>query len=187
MRLRLRADVPVGVMLSGGIDSGLVTALTAQVTAVPVSTFSVGFEEESHDELPYARMVAERYSTRHHEIVLRPQLVDVLPKLVRHYNEPFADSSAIPTYYVCQALRGQVTVALSGDGGDESFAGYGRYADMLAWSRLDALPLPLRRCWPRRCRGWRGCAYSNRTPRLSRGLRMVGGTTAERYLQHVPS
>jgi asparagine synthase (glutamine-hydrolysing) len=186
VRLRLRADVPVGVMLSGGIDSGMVTALTAQATAAPVSTFSVGFEEESHDELPYARMVAQRYGTRHHEIVLRPQLVDVLPRLVRHYNEPFADSSAIPTYYVCQALREEVTVALSGDGGDESFAGYGRYADVLAWSRLDALPLPLRRSLAVPVQGVAGMLpYSNRTARMSRGLRMVGGTTAERYLQQV--
>jgi asparagine synthase (glutamine-hydrolysing) len=131
-------------------------------------------------------MVAERYGTRHHEIVLRPQLVDVLPKLVRYYNEPFADSSAIPTYYVCQALRAQVTVALSGDGGDESFAGYGRYSDVLAWSRLDALPLPLRRSLAAPVQELAGMLpYSNRTARLSRGLRMVGGTPAERYLQQV--
>jgi asparagine synthase (glutamine-hydrolysing) len=99
----------------------------------PVKTFSIGFEEEDYNELKYARVIAERYETDHHEFIVKPDAVDILPKLIWHYNEPFADSSAIPTYYVSKMTRDYVTVALNGDGGDESFAGYERYlADKLA-------------------------------------------------------
>ncbi|MBW2651733.1 MAG: asparagine synthase (glutamine-hydrolyzing) [Deltaproteobacteria bacterium] len=133
VRIRLRSDVPLGAFLSGGIDSSLVVAVMSGLMNQPVKTFSIGFEEESYDETKYARIIAEKYKTDHHEFVVKPDAIDILPKLVWHYNEPFADSSAIPTYYVSKMTRDYVTVALNGDGGDESFAGYERYlADKLA-------------------------------------------------------
>ncbi|HJT79238.1 MAG TPA: asparagine synthase (glutamine-hydrolyzing), partial [Gemmataceae bacterium] len=127
VRLRLIADVPLGALLSGGIDSGLVVALMSRLCNRPVQTFSVGFDERDFDELPYARAVARRWGAEHHELVVRPDALEVLPTLVRHYGEPFADSSAVPTYYVAKLTRQHVKVALTGDGGDESFAGYERY------------------------------------------------------------
>jgi len=133
VRLRLIADVPLGVLLSGGVDSSLITALVSRLSSRPVKTFSIGFREDEFDELPYARLVARRYGTDHHELVVEPKALDVLPTLVRHYGEPYADSSAIPSYYVARLTRQNVTVALNGDGGDESFAGYERYlASMVA-------------------------------------------------------
>ena len=133
VKVRLRSDVPLGAFLSGGIDSSLVVAVMSGLMNQPVKTFSIGFKEEQYDETPFARMIAEKYGTEHHEFVVEPNAIDVLPKLVWYYNEPFADSSAIPTYYVSRMTREHVTVALNGDGGDESFAGYERYlADKLA-------------------------------------------------------
>jgi asparagine synthase (glutamine-hydrolysing) len=133
VKIRLRSDVPLGAFLSGGIDSSLVVAMMSRLMNQPVKTFSIGFEEEAYDELPYARRIAEKYETDHHEFTVKPDAVAILPKIVWHYNEPFADSSAIPTYYVSKMTRDFVTVALNGDGGDESFAGYERYlADKLA-------------------------------------------------------
>lgn len=126
-RLRLISDVPLGAFLSGGIDSSLIVALMSRLSDRPVKTFSIGFEEEDWSELPYARMVAERYQTDHQEFVVKPDAIRVLPKLIYHFDEPFGDSSAIPTYYLSEMTRKHVTVALNGDGGDESFAGYDRY------------------------------------------------------------
>ncbi|MCP4594314.1 MAG: asparagine synthase (glutamine-hydrolyzing) [bacterium] len=125
--LRLRSDVPVGVFLSGGLDSGLVTALAAQASADPLTTITVGFEDAAHDERPLARRVAEQYGTRHQEVLVKPDLEDVLPKIAAAYDQPFADSSAIPSYYAAQAAREHVKVVLNGDGGDEVFCGYRRY------------------------------------------------------------
>jgi asparagine synthase (glutamine-hydrolysing) len=144
-RLRLISDVPLGAFLSGGIDSSAIVALMAGLMDTPVKTFSIGFDEKEYDELPYARMVAQRYGTDHHEFVVRPDAVEIFPKLVWHYNEPFADASAIPTYYLSEMARRYVTVALNGDAGDENFAGYRRYIPTSHAQRFDRLPLPLRR------------------------------------------
>jgi asparagine synthase (glutamine-hydrolysing) len=146
VRAHLVADVPVGVLLSGGVDSAGLTALAAGEEGEAVRTFSIGFEESSFDELEKARLVAERYRTDHHELVLRPDAVELLPKLVEAFDEPFGDSSAVPTYLVSQLAAGEVKVALSGEGGDELFGGYYTYvADLLAprFGRLAALAAPL--------------------------------------------
>jgi asparagine synthase (glutamine-hydrolysing) len=137
VRLRLESDVPLGVFLSGGIDSSAVVASMREVTSGRIATFSVGFGRAapSYDELPYARAVARRFETDHHEEILEPDVQSVLPSLVRAFDEPFADSSAIPTYVVAQATARHVKVALSGIGGDETFGGYPRYLGL----RLSAL------------------------------------------------
>lgn len=145
VRIRLMSDVPLGVLLSGGVDSASVVAAMARVSNRTVKTFTIGFEEEAYDERTYARMVAERYGTEHHEYVVKPDAVAVLPKLVWHYGEPYADSSAVPTFYVAELARRHVTVVLNGDGGDEDFLGYPRYVGCRAGAWVEALPRPLRR------------------------------------------
>jgi len=138
VRSHMVSDVPIGAFLSGGVDSSTVVALMAQASAAPIRTFSIGFDEADFDELRFARQVATRYGTDHYELVVKPSALEVLPKLAWHFDEPFADSSAIPTYYVSKITREHVTVALSGDGGDENFAGYRRYARAVALhERLD--------------------------------------------------
>jgi asparagine synthase (glutamine-hydrolysing) len=127
VRLRLRSDVPVGAFLSGGIDSGVITALAAEYAPGQLITVTVGFEDAGFDERPLARQVAQRYSTDHHEIVIRPEVARDLPVIADTYDQPFADSSAVPSFYVAQAAREFVKVALNGDGGDELLAGYRRY------------------------------------------------------------
>jgi asparagine synthase (glutamine-hydrolysing) len=138
--------VPVGVLLSGGIDSSALTAFAAGASAEPVRTFSIGFEEQSFNELEKARLVAQRYATDHHELVLRPNAVELLPRIVEAFDEPFADTSALPTYLVSQLAREHVKVVLSGEGGDELFGGYYTYvADTLApkLARVARLARPL--------------------------------------------
>jgi asparagine synthase (glutamine-hydrolysing) len=169
VRKRTIADVPIGAFLSGGTDSGLVVALLADVCPEPIRTFSVGFRPEVLSELPEARRVAARYRTQHTEIIVEPSVVDALPPLLEYFGEPFADSSALPTYYVCKAIAGQVKVALSGDGGDELFGGYHEYA----WARQAdeyLAAVPRNAVW-RRSRvlanrtlhrlGWRGTNYGH--------------------------
>jgi asparagine synthase (glutamine-hydrolysing) len=145
VRRRLVADVPLGAHLSGGIDSSAVVAAMAQEAAGPVKTFSIGFDHKSFDELPAARRVAEHFSTEHHEFTVQPDAIEMLPRVIRHYGEPFADPSAIPSFYLSALTREHVTVALNGDGGDESFAGYYSYFYNTFASRLDRLPLWMRR------------------------------------------
>ena len=133
VRAHLLADVPVGVLLSGGVDSSVLTALAAGVSPYRVSTFSIGFRERSFNELQLARRVAERFGTDHHELVVSPHVSELLPKLVAAFDEPFADSSAVPTYLVSELAAQHVKVVLSGEGGDELFGGYETYAaDQLA-------------------------------------------------------
>ncbi|MDD5449050.1 MAG: asparagine synthase (glutamine-hydrolyzing) [Candidatus Omnitrophica bacterium] len=126
-RARLVSDVPLGAFLSGGIDSSAVVYMMSKIGAGRVKTFSIGFEEQSHSELKYAGLVARHFGTEHHEYIVRPRAIEVLPKLVWHYNEPYADSSALPSYYVAKMTRQEVKVALNGDGGDEDFGGYERF------------------------------------------------------------
>jgi asparagine synthase (glutamine-hydrolysing) len=140
VRLRLISDVPLGAFLSGGVDSSSIVAMMARIGSGPVKTFSIGFTSKQYDETRYARMVAERYATDHEELIVEPDAVAVLPKLVWHYGEPFADPSAVPTYYVSEMARRKVTVALNGDGGDEAFFGYRRYQAMGYLAQLDRMP-----------------------------------------------
>jgi asparagine synthase (glutamine-hydrolysing) len=145
VRIRLMSDVPLGAFLSGGVDSSVVVALMCRVSPSKVKTYSIGFEEAEFSELEHARRVARHLGTEHTEFVVRPQALELLPRLVRQMDEPFADASMIPTYYVAEMARRHVTVALSGDGGDETFGGYLNYAWARGYARLDAIPAPLRR------------------------------------------
>lgn len=145
VRLRLQSDVPLGAFLSGGVDSSIVVALMQRLTKERVKTFSIGFPVAEYDESGYARQVAEHLGTDHHEFRVDPDGVEALERLVWFYDEPLADSSAIPTYYVSQLTRQHVTVALSGDGGDELFAGYTRYQAVRLGSWFDRLPQALRK------------------------------------------
>jgi asparagine synthase (glutamine-hydrolysing) len=139
VRKRLVADVPLGALLSGGIDSSLVVALMAQASPEAVRTFTVGFADEAYDERPYAQAVAERFGTRHTEVVLEPDAAETLPRLAAAFDEPLGDEAALPLFLICEAARREVTVALVGDGGDESFAGYERYAAMGIADRVPGL------------------------------------------------
>ena len=144
VKVRLYSDVPLGAFLSGGIDSSAVVALMSMESSARVKTFSIGFAEGSYNELKHARRIAERFGTDHHELIVKPDAIKILPLLVERYGEPYADSSCIPTYYVASETRRSVTVALNGDGGDESFAGYERYQAMLASEIYQGMPAPVR-------------------------------------------
>ncbi|HKU73876.1 MAG TPA: asparagine synthase (glutamine-hydrolyzing) [Pyrinomonadaceae bacterium] len=144
VKVRLMSEVPLGAFLSGGIDSSAVVALMSQESSERIKTFSIGFDEQDFSELHHARRVAEHVGADHHEFIVRPDAVEVLPMLVDHYGEPYADSSAVPTYYVAKETRKHVTVALNGDGGDESFAGYERYIAMGLTEKYRRVPSFLR-------------------------------------------
>jgi asparagine synthase (glutamine-hydrolysing) len=159
VRIRLISDVPLGALLSGGADSSTVVALMARASSGPVKTFSIGFRHADFNEAPYARLVAQRFATDHHELVLEPDVVDTVETLSRSLEEPFGDSSMLPTFYVSRMAREHVTVALSGDGGDELFAGYDRYRTHHERRIFDYLPDSV------------GRVYRDRVyPRLPRGM-----------------
>jgi len=184
VRLRLISDVPLGAFLSGGVDSSVVVALMAQLSNGPVKTFSIGFEEEEFDELPYARLVAERYGTHHEEFVVRSDAVAMIPKLVRHYGEPFADSSAIPTYYLSELTRRHVTVALNGDAGDESFAGYTRYVPAPKAELYARTPSSVRRLLAKIGRALPVPVLSASLPaRAARWVQVMQGDPQHRYAE----
>jgi asparagine synthase (glutamine-hydrolysing) len=183
VELRMVSDVPIGALLSGGIDSGTTVAMMAAASDRPVETFTLGLKGfSSMNEMPLARKVAERYGTNHHELVIEPEATEILPWLVRHYDEPFADSSALPTYYISKLAREHVTVALAGDGGDESFAGYGRYGRMQRWSAVDIIPQPMRRTFVGGLeRAARMLPTAHWTTKLQKGLQMIASSTRGRY------
>ncbi|HEY1341703.1 MAG TPA: asparagine synthase (glutamine-hydrolyzing) [Bryobacteraceae bacterium] len=178
VRIRMIADVPLGAFLSGGIDSSSVVASMALQSPDGVKTFSIGFEEAAFNELEYASAVARQYRTDHHEIVVRPDSLELVQKLVRHFGEPFADASAIPTYIVSEFAARYVKVALSGDGGDELFAGYDTFVKVQKLRAYDRAPLAARRAL-----GW----LAERLPYRAYGknyLRMISRPSAlERYFE----
>jgi asparagine synthase (glutamine-hydrolysing) len=143
-RVRLASEVPLGAFLSGGIDSSAVVAYMARQTSEPVKTFSISFGEQDFDEVRFARLVADRYGTDHHEFRVEPEALSILPRLARHYGEPYADPSAIPSFHLAELTGRHVTVALNGDGGDEAFGGYDRYARMALLMKLRRAPGPVR-------------------------------------------
>jgi asparagine synthase (glutamine-hydrolysing) len=145
VRRMLRSDVPLGAFLSGGIDSTLIVGLMQRHLTRPAKTYTIGFDVEGFDERPFARRAAEYLGAEHESHVVEPNSIDILPRLVWHFDEPFGDSSAVPTWYVAQATRRHVTVALTGDGGDELFCGYPRYRTVDRLGSFDRLPLPLRK------------------------------------------
>jgi len=181
IKLRMISDVPLGAFLSGGIDSTSIVALMAQESTNPIKTFSIGFKDDAHNELPYARMLSDRYQTDHHEFLVEPNCVSDLPHLVRHFNEPFADSSAIPTYYISKMAKSCVTVAISGDGGDELFAGYSRYGEILKWSNLSDRLRLLRPIIRRMEKKLDGFPYNNYFAKVSRGMHMLGNNLSSQY------
>jgi asparagine synthase (glutamine-hydrolysing) len=186
VRRRLVADVPLGAFLSGGIDSSAVVAAMARETSEPVRTFSIGFDSERFDELEHARLIAERFGTEHEELQVRPDAISIAPRIARHYGEPFADSSAIPSFYLAEMTRRHVTVALNGDGGDESFAGYTRYAANVLGARLERVPMPLRRLGAglaaRLPESAEEQSVRNRVRRLGGSLGLDGPARYERYV-----
>jgi asparagine synthase (glutamine-hydrolysing) len=179
VRLRLISDVPLGAFLSGGIDSAAVVGLMSELSSQPVKTYTIGFEETEHSELPAARVIAKRFGTDHHECVVRPDAAEILPKLAWHYGEPFGDPSTLPTYCVARETRKEVTVALTGDGGDENFAGYYRYPAMAFFKRWNALPRPLRAALARAASAFSGNAGATSWPNTVRQLLAMGDQTLD--------
>ena len=179
--------MPLGSFLSGGIDSTIISGLMQQLSAEPIHTFSIGFPVKQFDETAYAREAARFLGTRHHEQTVEPQALSILPKLIWHYDEPFSDSSAIPTMYLSEMTRREVTVALSGDGGDELFCGYDRYRAVGIAEQLDHLPrwvkgLLSSPLWQRLPSSVEQKSYRRRVKRL---LAELGKTPERRYLRWI--
>ncbi len=179
VKLRMVADVPLGAFLSGGIDSSAVVALMAKLSNTPVKTFSIGFNEPAYDETRFARIVADKFGTDHREFRIEPGATDILEKLVWHYDEPYADSSALPTYYLAKLTREYVTVALNGDAGDENFAGYHRYLVTLLAHYLHTLPAGLRKALGTTTARGYGLFSSGRLARRLRALGAILGKDAK--------
>lgn len=188
-KLRMISEVPLGAFLSGGVDSSTVVALMAEASSQPVKTFSIGFEEEDFSELKYAKQVAEHIGAEHHEFIVKPDALEILPTLVEHYGEPYADSSAIATYYVAKETRKHVTVALNGDGGDESFAGYERYFAMRLAEKYHKIPATLRKNLIERAVDFLPTSEIKRSRGrdLKRFVKAASLPTVERYFRWVGS
>ena len=183
VRKRLISEVPLGAFLSGGVDSSAVVAIMAGLVTDRVKTFAIGFDDPRFNELPHARRVAERYGCEHHEFEIRPRAIEVLPTLVRHYGEPYADSSAIPSFYLARLTRQHVTVALNGDGGDEAFGGYGWHLGSRLAERWQHLPEMVRGLAEKVATGLNPLSSHRRSPiaRLSRFMSAASGPRAKRY------
>jgi len=187
VRLRMRSDVPLGAFLSGGVDSTIIAGLMQSLSDRPVHTFSIGFPVAKFDERSYAREASKMLGTKHHEKVVEPSALSILPKLVWHYDEPFSDSSAIPTMYLSEMTREFVTVSLSGDGGDELFAGYDRYKAVRIAALIDRLPRPLRtvltaKFWQKLPASVEQKSFRRRVKRL---LEALGQPAQRRYLRWI--
>ncbi|MBV8955372.1 MAG: asparagine synthase (glutamine-hydrolyzing) [Solirubrobacterales bacterium] len=185
-RIRLMSEVPLGAFLSGGIDSSAVVAAMAEQLSEPVKTFSISFSDQDFDEIRYARMVAEQFGTDHHEFRVEPEALAIMPKMARHYGEPFADPAAIPSFYLAELTRRHVTVALNGDGGDECFAGYARYFATDRASRLDWLPGTLKWAAPRLAALLpRGAAMYSTPARIRRLSARLAETPDTRWISYM--
>lgn len=187
VRLRMRSDVPIGSFLSGGVDSTIISGLMQSLSEKPIHTFSIGFPVKEFDERAYAREAAEKLGTNHHEFVVEPSALETLSKLIWHYDEPFSDSSAIPMMYLAEVTRKFVTVALSGDGGDELFAGYPRYQAVALAGKTDWLPGSVRsifgwNLWQRIPTSTKQRAFGRR---LKRFVGALGQSPEERYLRWI--
>ena len=187
VEIRLRSDVPLGAFLSGGIDSTIVAGLMQRISPQRIKTYSIGFAQKEYDETPVARQTAARLGTEHHELFIEPEIETLLPLIARQYGEPFADSSAIPCRLMCGLTRKEVTVALSGDGGDELFAGYDRYKAVALSRVIDRFPLALRRFFAGPVRACIPASTRQRSlpRRLKRFLEGLTMPPAERYLQWI--
>ncbi len=185
VKLRMIADVPVGAFLSGGIDSAAIVGLMSKISSHPVKTFSIGSEDPAFNELPYAAITAKHFGTDHHPIVLEPDIVHLLPELVRTYEEPYADPSAIPTYLIARETRKVVTVALNGDGGDENFAGYARYPILNFSEYWNITPWVLHIFARLMTESWQGMFPSTLSYRSNRFQRTMGLPWEQRYLQYI--
>jgi asparagine synthase (glutamine-hydrolysing) len=184
VRRRLVSDVPLGAFLSGGVDSSIVVSEMAAAMTEPVKTFSIGSEVETYNELPRARTIAQLFGTDHHEMIVRPDAIELIPRLVRHYGEPYADTSAIAAFYLARFASRHVTVALNGDGGDENFAGYLRHVANHLTGFADRAPLPLRRLLVR-AGGMLPRGPRTITGRANQLLTSLDQNALERYRWHV--
>jgi asparagine synthase (glutamine-hydrolysing) len=184
VRLRLISDVPLGAFLSGGLDSSAIVALMAEAASGPVKTFAIGFSgKPSYNETAHARAVAQHLGAEHHEFIVQPDAVDLVPKLAWHFDQPFGDSSAIPTYLVSKLAREHVTVALTGDGGDELFAGYDRFRAARLARRYQRVPQPLHRVLAALARRWpQSTGYADTGRRALRFVDAARRPLPEQYL-----
>ena len=183
VRKRLISEVPLGAFLSGGVDSSAVVAIMAGLIGDRVKTFAIGFDDPRFNELPHARRIAEKYGCDHHEFEVKPRAIEIVPTLVKHYGEPYADSSAIPSFYLARLTRQHVTVALNGDGGDESFGGYGWHLGSRLAERWQAVPSPLRAMAEGIASGLAPLSSNRRSPisRIARFMSASSHPRAARY------